>query len=337
MPGASADSISAPLSAAPRRRATTSTSGSSGTAPSVTRSNGRPAAAAVRATPAGGKPGGLAPRARMPESRPAAGHLSPRKVPMSLPALRRARLLRLRAPRRPAARPARRRAGGRRHLPGARLRRLERQPLVVGLRRHRRSSPTDASCLADPVRGMKVRNSLRGAGQVPVLAPSGATGGLQAVSPPGTVFTGLHADATAYDEKGSSGVDGWRAGHPRERPDDVWCAFQQACSWIGPPTLRDRPADLRLERPARGDLRAQHRLPARPRARRDDAAQRHARRARRRRPRSWRSGAATCGAAAPGCTATASLGIDATDNAGVRLLAIEAGGLAVGSNGAACD
>ena len=31
----------------------------------------------------------------------------------------------------------------------------------------------DASCLADPARGMKVRNSLRAAGQVPVLAPYG--------------------------------------------------------------------------------------------------------------------------------------------------------------------
>ncbi len=34
---------------------------------------------------------------------------------------------------------------------------------------------------------------------------------------------------------------------------------------------------------------------------------------------------------------TASLGIDATDNAGVRSLAIEAGGIAVGSRGLSCD
>ena len=86
---------------------------------------------------------------------------------------------------------------------------------------------------------MKVRNSLRAARAArPCSRPSGATGGLQAVAPPGTVFTGLHADATAYDEKGSSGVDGWRAGIRVNGRTDVWCAFQHACSWIGPPTLR---------------------------------------------------------------------------------------------------
>ena len=94
----------------------------------------------------------------------------------------------------------------------------------------------DASCVADSVRGMKVRNSLRSPGAVPVLAGSGVTGGLQAVAVPGTVITGLHADATAYDERGSSNVDGWRAGIRVNGGTDVWCAFQQPCSWIGPPT-----------------------------------------------------------------------------------------------------
>lgn len=95
----------------------------------------------------------------------------------------------------------------------------------------------DASCVADSARGMKVRNSLRSPGGTPVLAGNGATGGLQAVAAPGTVITGLHADATAYDEKGSSNVDGWRAGIRVNGRTDVWCAFQQPCSWIGPPTL----------------------------------------------------------------------------------------------------
>ena len=106
----------------------------------------------------------------------------------------------------------------------------------------------DASCLADGVRGMKVRNSLRSPGGVPVLAGSGVTGGLQAVAPAGTVITGLHADATAYDEKGSSGVDGWRAGIRVDGRTDVWCAFQHMCSWIGPPTLRIDLAAQRVER-----------------------------------------------------------------------------------------
>ena len=141
----------------------------------------------------------------------------------------------------------------------------------------------DASCLADGVRGMKVRNSLRSPGGAPVLAGSGVTGGLQAVAPAGTAITGLHADATAYDEKGSSGIDGWRAGIRVDGRTDVWCAFQHMCSWIGPPTLRIDLAAQRVERAAGGDLRAQHRLPAGPRPRGDDPAQHHARRARRRR------------------------------------------------------
>ena len=195
---------------------------------------------------------------------------------------------------------------------------------------------TDASCLADPGRGMKVRNSLRGAGQVPVLAPYGATGGLQAVSPTGTVFTGLHADATAYDEKGSTGVDGWRAGIRVNGRDDVWCLFQWACSWIGPPTLRvDLPIFTSSVQLAaicglgtgcqRDRVRAAATLGNITLDVRDDFGPDLAVR----RGTLWGGGTWLRG--------EVSLGIDATDNAGVRLLQIEAGGLAVGANNLSCD
>ena len=194
----------------------------------------------------------------------------------------------------------------------------------------------DASCLADSVRGMKVRNSLRSPGGVPALAGSGATGGLQAVAPAGTVITGLHADATAYDEKGSSGVDGWRAGIRVDGHTDVWCAFQWACSWVGPPALR---IDLPLSASSvqlvavcglstgcqRDRVRAATTLRDIALDLRDDVA-----------PQVtatsgdlWWGGANLHG--------TASLTIRGTDNAGVRSLAIEAGGETVGTRSLPCD
>jgi hypothetical protein len=194
----------------------------------------------------------------------------------------------------------------------------------------------DASCLADPTRGMKVRNSLRGAGQVPVLAPSGATGGLQALAPAGTSLTGLHADATAYDERGSSGIDGWRAGIRVNGRDDVWCAFQQGCSWIGPPTLRiDLPlaaASVQLTAICglstgcqRDRVRAATTLRNISLDVRDDVAPALVVR----RGDLWGTGTWLHG--------TAFLEIGGSDNAGVRLLTIEAGGITVGSDAQSCD
>ncbi len=194
----------------------------------------------------------------------------------------------------------------------------------------------DASCLADSVRGMKVRNSLRSPGGVPVLAGSGATGGLQAVATPGTVITGLHADATAYDEKGSSGVDGWRAGIRVDGRTDVWCAFQHMCSWIGPPTLHvDLPLSASSVQLAaicwlstgcqRDRVRAATTLRNVTLDVRDDVA-----------PETrayagdlWWGGTNLHGAAY--------LKMRGTDNAGVRSLAIEAGGQAVASRALPCD
>ena len=195
---------------------------------------------------------------------------------------------------------------------------------------------SDASCLADPTRGMKVRNSLRAAGQVPVLAPSGATGGLQALAPEGAYFSGLHAEATAYDERGSSGIDGWRAGIRVNGRDDVWCAFQQGCSWIGPPNLRiDLPlaaASLQLTTICglstgcqRDRVRAATTLRDVTLDVHDDVNPGLAVR----RGDLWGGASWVHG--------TATLGIDATDNAGVRQLTIEAGAITVGSKSPACD
>ncbi len=194
----------------------------------------------------------------------------------------------------------------------------------------------DASCLADPARGMKVRNSLRGAGQVPVLAPSGATGGLQAIAPVGTVITGVHADATAYDEKGSSNVDGWRAGIRVNGTVDTWCGFQHACSWIGPPTLRiDLPiwaSSIQLAAICglstgcqRDRVRAATTLRNLTLDVRDDVGPELWVR----RGTLWGSGIWVAGDSA--------LGFDASDNAGVRSLSIEAGGLSVGTRAMPCD
>jgi len=194
----------------------------------------------------------------------------------------------------------------------------------------------DASCLADASRGMKVRNSLRGPGQTPVLAPSGATGGLQALAPEGAYFSGLHADATAYDERGSSGIDGWRAGIRVNGRDDVWCAFQQGCSWVGPPTLR---IDLALVTASiqltticglstgcqRDRVRAATTLRNVTLDVHDDVRPGLAVR----RGDLWGTASWLHG--------TATLGIDATDNAGVRQLTIEAAGITVGSSSPACD
>ena len=38
--------------------------------------------------------------------------------------------------------------------------------------------------------------------------------------------------------RGSSGIDGRRAGIRVDGRTDVWCAFQWRVPWIGPPTLR---------------------------------------------------------------------------------------------------
>lgn len=83
--------------------------------------------------------------------------------------------------------------------------------------------------------GIRVRNSVNAPGQ-DILAPLFTSGGLRAQAPPGTVITRLRGSATAYDDMGSTFVDGWRAGIS----DDVtglWCGFHSACSWSGPPML----------------------------------------------------------------------------------------------------
>ena len=194
----------------------------------------------------------------------------------------------------------------------------------------------DASCLADSVRGMKVRNSLRSPGGAPVLAGSGVTGGLQAVAIPGTAVTGLHADATAYDEKGSSGVDGWRAGIRVDGRTDVWCAFQHMCSWIGPPTLRvDLPLNAGSVQLAaicglstgcqRDRVRAATTLRNVTLDVRDDV------------PPGVRAEAGDLWAGGTWLHGGASLRIRGMDNAGVRWLAIEAGGQVVATRGVPCD
>ena len=209
--------------------------------------------------------------------------------------------LRLRAPHAPAG-PRRRGAGGRRHLPGACLRRLEREPLLVGVRRHRarrhrrlvprRSGPRDEGP-QQPARGRAgsrpraVRRDRRPAG---------------ACRRTGTVFTGLHADATAYDEKGSTGVDGWRAGIRVNGQGRRLVRVPAGVLVDRPADAAHRPPDLHLQRAARRDLRAQHRLSARSRAGGDDARQHHARRARRRPPGPVGEGRGPLGRRRPGCT-----------------------------------
>lgn len=92
----------------------------------------------------------------------------------------------------------------------------------------------NASCLADSTLGMKVRNSLRAPGGTPLTAPHGASGGIQAVAPQGTIITRLRADATAFDELGQSGADGWRAGIRIDDGAHAWCALAAGCSQLTP-------------------------------------------------------------------------------------------------------
>lgn len=195
---------------------------------------------------------------------------------------------------------------------------------------------SDASCLADATRGMKVRNSLRPPGGAPVLAPQTVLGGLQVTATNGTAIVGLHADATAYDEMGSSGVEGWRAGIRSDGRHDVWCAFQQACSWIGPPTRR---IDLALNTGSvqlitfcwlttgcqRDRVRAAATLKDITLDVRDDLPPALTVK----RGTLWGGGAWLQG--------TASLGIDGGDNAGVRFLTLEAGGVSFGGRELPCD
>ncbi len=195
---------------------------------------------------------------------------------------------------------------------------------------------SDASCLADAIRGMKVRNSLRAPGGAPVLAPQTVLGGLQVTATNGTAIVGLHADATAYDEMGSSGVEGWRSGIRVDARHDVWCAFQQGCSWIGPPTRR---IDLGLNVGSvqliafcwlmtgcqRDRVRAAATLKDITIDVRDDLPPALTVK----RGGLWGGGAWLHG--------NASLGIDGGDNAGVRFLTMEAGGLHFGGRELPCD
>ena len=83
--------------------------------------------------------------------------------------------------------------------------------------------------------GVRVRNSVDSPGQT-TFAPLYTTGGLRAQAPPGTVITRLRGSGTAYDEMGSSSLEGWRAGIS----DDIaslWCGFHYACAWGGYPML----------------------------------------------------------------------------------------------------
>ena len=195
---------------------------------------------------------------------------------------------------------------------------------------------SDASCLADATRGMKVRNSLRAPGGAPVLVPHTVLGGLMVTATLGTAIVGLHADATAYDEMGSSGMAGWRAGIRLDARRDVWCALQQACSWIGPPTLR---IDLAMDAGSiqlvafcwlttgcqRDRVRAAATLKNVTIDVRDDLPPALTVK----RGNLWGGGGWLQG--------TASLGIDGGDNAGVRFMTMEAGGLNFGGRELPCD
>ena len=81
--------------------------------------------------------------------------------------------------------------------------------------------------------GVRVRNSVNAPGVV-ALAPLFTSGGLRAQAPGGTFITRLRGSATAYDDMGSTSLEGWRGGIA----DDVgplWCGFHQPCAWGGPP------------------------------------------------------------------------------------------------------
>lgn len=91
----------------------------------------------------------------------------------------------------------------------------------------------NGSCLAHE-HGMQVRNSVRDPNGGATTAPHGASGGIQAVAPPGTAIVRLRATATAFDELGQAGVDGWRAGIRMNDGAHAWCALSGGCAWLTP-------------------------------------------------------------------------------------------------------
>jgi hypothetical protein len=192
----------------------------------------------------------------------------------------------------------------------------------------------NGSCLADPVLGMKVRNSLAAPGTLPTVAPGWVAGALVAWAAPGTVITALHADATATGEPGASSTEGWRAGI-RADGQSVWCAGKEACSWVGPPAL---PVHLPLEARAvdivaycglatgcrRDRVRASATLRGVVLDVRDDVAPTID-------PRGalWGAGGWVAG--------TSAVGLGAADGAGVRRVAVDVGGQRFGELENACD
>ena len=92
----------------------------------------------------------------------------------------------------------------------------------------------NGSCLAHAEYGMQVRNSVRDPNGGATIAPHGASGGIQAVAPPGTAIVRLRATATAFDELGQAGIDGWRAGIRMNDGAHAGCALSGGCAWLTP-------------------------------------------------------------------------------------------------------
>lgn len=192
----------------------------------------------------------------------------------------------------------------------------------------------NASCLADSALGMKVRNSLRGAGETPVSAPHGASGGIQAVAAEGTVITRLRADATAFDELGQAGVDGWRAGVRINDGAHAWCSLSAGCAQLAPLSI-DLPMNAASVQLAavcwrgggcqRDRIRAAATLKSVTLEVRDD----------------WYPGltilSGTLWGSGRWLHGSASLQIEGRDNAGVRSLHIKADGKEVATSNLPCD
>ncbi|CAB4943937.1 unannotated protein [freshwater metagenome] len=193
----------------------------------------------------------------------------------------------------------------------------------------------EASCSTTQFLGMRARNSLRGPFDVFTVAPVGTLGGLRATAAPGTRIVGLRAEASAYDDMGTSSLAGWRAGVMVDGSRYVWCGTVWACSWAGPPGL---PIALSLDAASvqlavvcqaragcqRDRLRGVATLRSVLLDVRDDAAP-------------TIGGARGTALEAGWIAGERTLAFEARDGAGVRRVALEAGGLGLGARDLACD